>query len=195
MSHAPAPRPVPPSPKKPCSGLTWPPPDEDLEESPEHRPQTPAEIKDGGMQAVHPLAVEISPETDALTLFLSEGPVVDPPAPPPSDSSLGVSGARPVARIVRRRPEALQTSPDCSPPSSSPADSTQARSDGEDREHSGTEPTSTSDIAVSPSAAGALRGSTDLADEIAHLQTLIEQLTEKIDWRIPADGVTEISHD
>jgi hypothetical protein len=45
---------------------------------------------------------------------------------------------------------------------------------------------STSGIAVSTSATALdSPGTGDLADEIAHLQALIGELTQQIDWRIP----------
>ena len=60
--------------------------------------------------------------------------------------------------------------------------------DGEDLEEGTTAAASTFAIDVSPTAdARDVQASADLAVEIAHLQTLIEALTRKIDWRIPGD--------
>ena len=70
--------------------------------------------------------------------------------------------------------------------SSTPGDGALKRSDGEDIEHSRTEVAPTSGIAVSPGAAAFnVPGTGDLADEIAHLQALIDGLTETVERRIP----------
>lgn len=165
--------------------------------------QRDTEVEDAGIQADQPLAVEVSLATDALALFSSEerGPrlpaVPDQPSPAPSDSRLAVVGDRPAAeaeyqklvnrlRVILPEPEPFRAGPASSPQPSTPGDSAQARSDGDYLEHSRTGATSTSASAVSLSAAARdLPGSADLADEIAHLQTLIEELTQKIEWRIP----------
>ena len=68
-----------------------------------------------------------------------------------------------------------------------PVDGARGASDGGDFEQSWSDATSTSGIAVSPGATVVdppVRG--DLADEIANLQTLIEGLTQELEWRRPS---------
>ena len=143
--------------------FNWPPTDDDLAEYRDELVQRSTDVEDAGIQE-DPLAVDVSPGTDAIALFPSE-------APP---------------RTILPQPEQTRTRPALSPRPSTPGDSVQARSGGEELEHCRTEDRSTSATAVSPSAAGRdLPGSADLVDEIAHLQALIEGLTQKIEWRIP----------
>jgi hypothetical protein len=67
-----------------------------------------------------------------------------------------------------------------------PDDELLRRSDREDLEQSRRAATPTPGIAVSPMTTGLDAPSTgDLADEIAHLQALIEGLAQKVEWRIP----------
>ena len=197
MNHGPARRPARASSKKPRAHFNWPPTDDDLAEYREELLQRSTEVEHAGIQADQQLAVDVSLPTGAIALFPSEAPgsalpaVLDQPSPTSFDSRLALVGDRPAARVILRQPESLRTRPASSPQPSTSGDSAQARSGGADLEHSRTEATSTSGsgIAVSPSsAAGDLPGSADLADEIAHLQALIEGLTQKIEWRIPTVG-------
>ena len=202
MSHRLPPPPVRTPSKEPRAHFDWPPTD-DLAPYRGELLQRDTEVEDAGIQADQPLAVDVSPATDAMALFPSEAQgrrlpaVPDQPSPTASDSRIAVVGDRLAAeaeyqklvnrlRVILPEPEPFRAGPACSSQPSTPGDSAQARSPGDDLEHSSTEATSTSAIAVSPSASARdLPASADLADEIAHLQTLIEELTQKIDWRIP----------
>ena len=74
------------------------------------------------------------------------------------------------------------------PESQSPGDGAETRDDSEPAD-AGTEAVSTSGIAVSPNASALdSPGPRDLTGEIAHLQALIGELTQPIEWRIPGVG-------
>jgi hypothetical protein len=124
------------------------------------------------------------PEMDALSLFPSEIPSVpQKTSQTPSGSGLDILGERPAAPFPL--PEPLRAA--CSPPQSrTPRDDSQARDDGDDLAHARTETDSTAGIAVSPSSTALhLPGPGGLAGEIAHLQALIGELTQPIEWGIP----------
>jgi hypothetical protein len=122
---------------------------------------------------------------DALSLFPSEVPSVpQKTSQTPPGSGLDILGERPAAPIPLS--EALRAA-DCSPAQSrTPRDGSQTRDDGEDLAHVRIETDSTARIAVSPSATALdFPGPGGLANEIAHMQALIGELTRPIEWRIP----------
>jgi hypothetical protein len=124
-------------------------------------------------------------EMDALSLFPSEVPSVpQETSQTPSGSGLEMLGAQPAALFAL--PEPLRAAA-CSPQQSrTPGDGSQTRDDGEDLAHARIEADSTAGIAVSPSATTLdLPGPVGLAGEIAHLQALLGELTQPLEWRIP----------
>jgi hypothetical protein len=122
---------------------------------------------------------------DALSLFPSEiSSVPRETSQTPSGSGLDVLGERPAAPFPLSEPLRAAA---CSPPQSpTRTDGSQTHDDGEGLAHGRTEADSTVGIAVSASATALdLPAPGGLAGEIAHLQALIGELTQPIEWRIP----------
>jgi hypothetical protein len=154
-------------------------------------PLSNTELEEAATHAGEPFAAEVSLAPDAIGLFPSEThparrrAVPQEASPTPSDSGLALVGDRPAAQFTLPEPEPCPLA--SSSASSTPGDPAQTRSDDEDLEHSRIEATSTSGVAVSASASAVdLPGAADLAGEIAHLQALIEGLTQTIEWRSPS---------
>jgi hypothetical protein len=150
-------------------------------------PLSNTELEEAATHAGEPFAGDVSLAPDAIGLFASEThrAVPQEASPTPSDSGLALVGDRPRAQCTLPEPESFPLA--ASSASSTPGDPPQTRSDDEDLEHARIEVTSTSGVAASASATAVdLAGAADLAGEIAHLQALIEGLTQTIEWRIPS---------
>ncbi len=185
MSEGPRRRPVRTSSEEPRVRFNWPPTNDELAQ---YAPERDTQFEAAGIQPSEPLEVEVRPATDPLALFPSETRAPRAPAVPQEtsqtlcDSGLALVGDRPAALFPLPEPEPARVGASSPPQSGTPGDGTQTHDNGEDLEHATTEAMSTSGIAVSPSATTLdLRGTGDLADEIAHLQTLIGGLTEQIE--------------
>ena len=192
MSHRPPVSPVRSASQESRVRFNWPLTDDELAQ---HRPYSPEssernpEFRAAETQRREPFPVDRSPATDALILFPSEkdagGLPVIPPATSQAPSGLGLDmrGARTAPLIALPEPLRAAAAP---PQSRTPGDGAQTSDDGWDLPHARTEAVSTCVIAVSPSTnALDLPGPRDLADEVAHLQALIGELTKPIEWRIP----------
>ncbi len=203
MSHRPPTRPARIASKEPPRvRVNWPLTDDEL---PRHRRSSPEsaerfeapETQPGGASAV-----DCSAATDALGLFPSEMDVATlfpsetraPGLPAGSEETaqtqrglrLDVLAGRPAAPFPV--PEPLLAAVSAPPQSRTPGDGAETRDDSEPA-YAGSEAVSTSGIAVSPSASALdSEGPRDLAGEIAHLQALIGELTQPIEWRIPGVG-------
>jgi hypothetical protein len=169
-----------------------PPTDDELAQRRQYGPQSSegnTELRAADTERREPFAADGSLAMDALALFPSEkdagGLTAIPPAMslPPSGPGLGMRGARTAPLISPPEPLWAASSP---PQSPTPGDGGQTSDDGGDLPHAKTEVVSTSVVALSPRAnALHLPGPRDLVEEVAHLQALIGELTEPIEWRIP----------
>jgi hypothetical protein len=174
-------------------GFNWPLTDDELAQYRQYSPERSegtTEFRAVDTERREPFAEDGSLVTDALTLFPSEedagGLPVIPPATSQAPSGLGLDmrGARTASLIAL--PEPLRAAASSPPQSRAPRNGAQTSDGGGDLPHATTEAVSTSVIALSPRAnALDLPGPRDLADEVAHLQALIGELTQPIEWRIP----------
>ena len=190
MSQGPSTRPARTSSKAPRARLNWPPTDDELAQYGVEGPRTHPEFTEAELEVGEPVMADVSPAPVTVRLFPSEtcAPELSalPPeaASPPFDSEL--AGDPPAALFTQRELEPFRTPSFSAPKSWAPGDWVQTPSDGEESGDFGCDAPSASRIAVSPRAAAVgSPGTDDLADEIAQLQALIEELTQKIEWRIP----------
>jgi len=193
MSNGPPTRPVRTSSEEPPVRLKWPPTDDDLAQYAQESLRRDTEVEEAGLEAAELLVVDVSPAADTIALFPSETRAPRPAAltpemsPTPSDSGLVMAGGPPAALFTLPEPEPILAAPSGLPHSWTPGAEPQTRPDGEDLEPSSAEAAWTSGIAASPTAPAVFApGTDDFAVEIAHLQALIEGLTQKIEWRIPS---------
>jgi hypothetical protein len=172
--------------------FNWPPTEDELSQYGVESLRPDAEIEEAGLEAGESPPVDASPATDTIGLYPSETDAArlgafPREASPPSDSGLALLGGPPAALfpLPEQEPEpepflAISSAPE----SWTPVDGAQMPPDGEDFEHSWSEATATSGMAVSPPATAVdPPGTGDFAGEIAHLQAMIEGLTQKIEWR------------
>jgi hypothetical protein len=170
--------------------FSWPPTEDELAQYGAEGLRPDPEFEETRLEAGEPPALTASPAADTIGLFPSETRPARLAAfpldasPSPSDSGLGPVGGPPAALFPLPETEPFPAA-SSSPGPWTPVDGAQTPSDAEDFEYSWSEATSISGIAVSPGATAVdLPGTGNFADEIVHLQALIEGLTRKIDWRI-----------
>lgn len=193
MSQGPPTRPVRKSSEVPRGRFNWPPTEDELSQYGAENPRPDTELEEAGLEAWEPPPVDASPAPDTIGLYPSETSAArlaafPREASPPSDSRLArLDGPSPALLPLPEpepEPEPFLAASSAAPESWTPVDGAQVPSDDEDFEDSWSEATSTSGMAVSPpETAGDPPGPGDFAGEIAHLQALIEGLTQKIEWR------------
>ena len=195
MSQGPPLRPARKSSEEPRQRFSWPPTEDELSQygSENVPPDTTFEeaVRDAGESP----AVEALPAPVTIGMYASETDAVRLPAfpqeasPSPADSDLALVVEPPAALFPL--PETEPFPADASPPPASwtPVDKAETPSDVEDFEYAWSEATSVSGIVVSPGAIAVdPPEARDFAGEIAHLQALIEGLTQKIEWRVFNSG-------
>ena len=142
-----------------------------------------------GVKTAEPLVAAASLPPRATAAVPPEMPAQVPsPAiardslPMPADPGPATARAREAAMFDRAEPSPLASSePQCAAPDCPPGDGGPTRSDAEDPNPSGIEDSTIvaqSDTALDGTSAG------ERAAEIAHLQALIDGLTQKVEWRI-----------
>lgn len=200
MSYAPPKRSVPVSPKKPHSDFSWPPTDEQLahnfdESAFEGMNPTMAEPPTGA----DPSTALVAPEEPFLvpdeSLWQVPNPAIGreqqvPPMPPDPEPAAARDRE---AAIFESLDAELSESPFLEPRyeafDSRPGEEGSTLSDGEDASHSGNEHSTTSEVAMAERESALDTTSVgDWAGEIAHLQALIEGLTQKLDVSTRAHG-------
>ena len=190
MSQGPPPRPARKPSEAPRQRFSWPPTEDELSQygSENLRPDTLFE--EAVLEAGEPPAVDALPAAVTIGLYASETDAAllpdcsQEPAPSPADSELGTVGGPLATLVPLPETEPFPASSSSLPASWMPEDVRETSSDDEDFEYSWSEATSTSGIVVSPGATAVDPPEPgDFAGEIAHLQALIEGLTQKIEWR------------
>jgi hypothetical protein len=197
MSQGPPTRPLPTSSEEPRLRFNWPPSEDELAQYGAENLRSDSEFEEAGFEAGELPPIDASPATETISQYPSETraprlAAFPPDASPPSDSGLALLGGPPAALFPLPEqehdpePEPFRATSSSAPESWTPVDGAQTPSDDGDFQHSWSEATSASGIAASPGAAAVdPSGTGGFADEIAHLQALIEGLTHKIEWRIP----------
>ena len=171
--------------------FSWPPTEDELSQYRAEGLRPDTEFEETRLEAAEPRPVDASPAEETIGLFPAEARAARLPAFPqeaslsPSDSELAPVGLPPAALFPVPETDPFPDTSSSAPGSWTPVDGAETPSDDEDLEYSWSEATSTSGIAVSPGATAVDPPATgDFADEIVHLQALIEGLTQKIEWRI-----------
>ena len=170
--------------------FSWPPTEDELSQYGAEGLRPDTEFEETRLEAAEPRPVDASPAAETIGLFPSEARAVQLPAfpqdalPSPSDSGLAPVDVPPAALFPLPETDPFPDTSSSSPESWTPVDGAETPSDDEDLEYSWSEATPTAEITVSPGAtAVGPPGTGDFADEIVHLQALIEGLTQKIEWR------------
>jgi hypothetical protein len=177
---------------KPRARFSWPPTEDELAQYGAESPRPDTEFEEAGREADEPRALDVSPATDLVALFPSETHAAGLPAfrqeasPSSSDAGLADVAVPPAALFTLPEPEPVRATSSSPLESGIPVHDAPTAFDDECFEHSRSEAASTSGVAVSPGAAAVdPSGARGLADETAHLQALIEGLTQKIEWSLP----------
>lgn len=195
MSQGPPLRPARTSSEEPRQRFSWPPTEDELSQyaSESQRPETTFE--EAVLEADEPPAVDALPAAVTIGLYASETDAARFPAfpqeasPSPAESELAPVGGPLATLFPLPETDRFPATSSSSPASWTPVEGVETPSDDEDFEYSWSEATSTSEIVVSPGATAVDPPEPgDFAGEIAHLQALIEGLTQKIEWRVHSAG-------
>jgi hypothetical protein len=154
-----------------------------------------ATFEEAVLEPIEPAAVEALPAAVTIALYASETDGARLPAfPQEASPSAPESEPAPVGGSLATLFPLPETEPFAATSSSAPVSWTsqgaaETPSDDEDLEYSWSGAASPSGIVVSPGATAVDPPEPgDFAGEIAHLQALIEGLTQKIEWRVHNAG-------